>query len=71
VAAGAALSPYDHDHSAFQEAGADLANLAIVEPVVDHRHCVPGKHLRGVDCEIESPMDQGPGALGWIKGGFH
>src|SRR5882724_10484113 len=30
VAAGATLSPYDHDHSAIEEAGADPANLAVI-----------------------------------------
>jgi len=45
VAAGAALSPYDHDHSAIEETGADPANLAVINPVVDHRYRVAGKHL--------------------------
>src|SRR5260370_15123772 len=45
VAAGAALSPYDHDHSALEETGADPANLAVIKPVVDHRYRVPGKTL--------------------------
>jgi hypothetical protein len=54
VAARAALSPYDHNHSAVEETGADPANLAVVKPVVDHRHRVAGKHLPGVNREIET-----------------
>src|SRR5882724_6038061 len=45
AAAGAALSPYDHDHSAIEEAGADPANLAVIKPVVDHRYRVPENTL--------------------------
>jgi len=56
AAAGAALSPYDHDHSAIEEAGADPANLAVIKPVVDHRYRVAGKHPLGVNREIETPM---------------
>jgi hypothetical protein len=71
VAARAALSPYDHNHSAVEETGADPANLAVVKPVVDHRHRVAGKHLLGVNREIETPMCKGPVALGRIEGCLH
>ncbi len=70
MAARAALSPYDHDHSPIEEAGADLANLAVIKPVVDHRHRLAGKHLLGTDREIESPVCKGPVALGAIEGRF-
>jgi len=71
VAARAALRPYDHDHSISEEAGADLAQLAIVEPVVDHRYRLAGKHLRRIDREIETPVRQGPVALDRIEGRFN
>jgi hypothetical protein len=48
------LGPYDHDHSAIEEAGADPANLAIVKPLVDHRHRVAGKRSLGVNREIQT-----------------
>jgi hypothetical protein len=59
VAARAALGPYDHDHSAIEEAGADPANLAIIKPLVDHRHRVAGKRFLGVNREIQTPMCEG------------
>jgi hypothetical protein len=71
VAARAALSPYDHDHSTIEEASADPANLAVIKPVVDHRYCVPGKHFLGVNREIETPMCDRPFALGGVEGRFH
>jgi hypothetical protein len=71
VAARAALSPYDHDHSAIEETGADPANLAVIEPVVDHRHRLAGKHFLGVNREIETPMGDRPLALGGVEGRFH
>jgi hypothetical protein len=71
VAARAALGPYDDDHSAVEETGADPADLVVVEPIVDHRHRVAGKHPLGVNREIETPMRQGPIALGWVEGRFH
>jgi hypothetical protein len=58
MAACAAFGPYDHDHPICQEACADPANFAVIRPVVDHRHGVTGKHLLGINCEIESPMDK-------------
>jgi hypothetical protein len=71
MAARAALSPYDHNHSAIEEAGADPANLAVIKPVVDHRYCVPGKYFLGVNREIETPMCDGPLALGGVEGRFN
>jgi hypothetical protein len=71
VAARAALSPYDHDHSTIEEAGADPANLAVIKPVVYHRHGDTGKHLLGVNCEIETPVCNRPIALGGVEGRFH
>jgi hypothetical protein len=61
------LGPYDHDHSAIEEAGADPANLAIIKPLVDHRHRVAGKRFLGVNREIQTPMCEGPVALGGSK----
>jgi hypothetical protein len=71
VTARAAWSPYDHDHSAVEEAGADPANLAVIKPLVDQRNRVAGKHLFGVNREIETPMCKGPVTLGWVKGRPH
>jgi hypothetical protein len=71
VAARAALSPYDHDHSAIEEAGADPANLAIVKPLIERRHRLAGKYLLGVNREIETPMCKGPVPLGGVEGRFH
>jgi hypothetical protein len=71
VTARAALSPYDYDHSAIEEAGADPTNLAVIKPLVDHRYRVPGKHLLGVNREIETPMCDRPIALGGVEGRFH
>jgi hypothetical protein len=68
VTVRAALSPYDHDHSTIEEAGADPPNLAVIKPLVDHRHRIAGKHLFGVNREIETPMCKGPVALGGVKG---
>jgi hypothetical protein len=71
VTARAALSPYDHVHSIVEEAGADPANFAVIKPLVDHRNRVAGKHLFGVNREIETPMFKGPVALGGVKGRPH
>jgi len=71
VAAGAALSPHDHDHSAIEETGADSANLAVINPVVDHRYRVAGKHPLCVNREIETPLCDRPLALGGVEGCFH
>jgi hypothetical protein len=71
VATRAALSPYDYDHSAIEEAGADPANLAIVKPLIDHHHRLAGKHFLGVNREIETPMCKGPVALGGVEGRLH
>ena len=71
MTARAALSPYDYDHSAIEEAGGDPANLAVIKPVVDHCYRVPGKHFLGVNREIEIPMCDRPLALGGVEGRFH
>jgi hypothetical protein len=71
VAARAALSPYDHDHSAIEETGADPANLAVIKPVIDHRYRVTGKHLLRINSEIETPMCDRSLALGGVEGRFH
>jgi hypothetical protein len=71
VAAGAALGPYDDDHSTVEEAGTDPANLAILKPIVGRRYRVAGKHFLGVHREIETPVRNGPVALGGVEGRFH
>jgi hypothetical protein len=67
VAARAPLCPYDHDHPVIEETGADPANLAIVKPVLDHRHRVARKHLFGVNREIETPMGRVQSRLAGLK----
>jgi hypothetical protein len=71
VAARAALSPYDHDHSVIEETGTDPANLAVVKPVIEDSHRLAGKYLFGIDREIEAPMRKSPIALGGVEGRLH
>jgi hypothetical protein len=71
VTAGAALGPNDHHHSAIEESGADPTNFAVVKPVVRDRHRDAGKHLFGIDREIDTTMLERPIPLGRIVGRFH
>jgi hypothetical protein len=58
VAACVPRSPYNHDHPVIKKTGADLANFAIVKPVIDNRHCVARENLLGVDRDIKTPVRQ-------------
>ena len=71
MAGGAASRPNHNHHSPAQMADGHRPNLAVVKPVVVHRHRVAGKHLPGVNREIETPVCEGSVALGGIKGSFH